>query len=292
MSSAPHRCSKFLSIVTISFNQAEYLVALLDSIRAQKNGDIEHVVQDPGSTDGSRGLLEAAAADGSIDKLLLQRDSGPGDGLNRGFAEASGEIGYFINSDDLLLPGAITRLRALWRDHPDADIILGAAWMVDGDGLPLRRLRAPSHASIHDFLTDRAVLVQQGMSFRMEWFRKIGGFNSANSTCWDYELLCRMLAAGARAVTVPTVIGAFRMSGQNLSSGAGGVAHQQRFRADKARILRDLAGQEQPRGALRRSWSRLAKHFADPIGELDALADRFVPGRMLRRWQHELANGS
>ena len=94
-----------ISIVTISFNQAKYLQQCIDSILGQTHCDLEYIVVDPGSTDGSRALIESYG--NKIIKVFAP-DKGPADGLNQGFKHATGQIYGFINSDDYLLPGALT----------------------------------------------------------------------------------------------------------------------------------------------------------------------------------------
>ena len=277
----------FLSIVTISFNQAQYLGALLNSVCPQVSDDIEFIVVDPGSTDGSRELLMDRRD--CITHLVLEPDEGPADGLNRGLALARGRIGYFVNSDDLMMPNAVASLRRLWSQHHDADILLGNAWMIDAEDRPLRELRATRQTGIADFLGDRAVLVQQGMSFRMAAFRKAGGFNAANRTCWDYELLCQMLAQGARAVRVRERLGAFRMSGNNISSGVGGAAHMRGFQDDKARITRELGGQVASHGRVRRAHARTFKLLRNVPQLLGATADIAFPCLLARRWESDLS---
>lgn len=282
----------FLSIVTISFNQADYLGALLDSVCYQMAEDVEFIVVDPGSTDGSRDTLRARQD--CITQLVLEPDDGPADGLNRGFALARGKIGYFINSDDVMMPSAVAHLRRLWSEHTEADILLGNAWMIDSEGRPIRELHATRNVALRDFLTDRAVVVQQGMSFRMDAFRDVGGFNVANRTCWDYELLCGMLANGAKAMRVSDRLGAFRMSGDNISSGVGGASHVQRFQQDKARILQKFSDSEQSNGPLQRAISRGAKLTGNPLQILCQIADKAAPIRVRNRWAADMlpARGS
>ena len=93
-----------ISIVTISYNQEKYLRECIESILNQKDCELEYIVVDPGSTDGSRELIESYG-----DRILhvFERDNGPADGLNKGFAKATGDIYGFINSDDYLLPQAL-----------------------------------------------------------------------------------------------------------------------------------------------------------------------------------------
>lgn len=278
----------FLSIVTISFNQARYLRALLDSVCPQIVDDVEFIVVDPGSTDGSRELLQARR-DG-ITHLLLEPDEGPADGLNRGFELASGEVGYFVNADDLMMPTAVPKMRRRWKANVGADVLLGGAWMVDAEGRPLRELRPTRNVSLQDFLTDRAILVQQGMSFRLDRFREVGGFNTANRTCWDYELLCRMLASGARAVPIKERLGAFRMSGDNISSGVGGDAHARRFREDKARIYQEFTGAKPAIGAFHGASARAAKLLRHAPRTWSQLVDTVAPRRVARRWAGDMAS--
>ena len=93
-----------VSIVTISYNQAQFLERTILSVLDQDYPEIEYIVVDPGSTDGSREIIERYGS--RISKVILRPDRGAADGLNSGFAEASGQILGFLNSDDTLLPGA------------------------------------------------------------------------------------------------------------------------------------------------------------------------------------------
>ena len=106
-----------VSIVTISFNQAEFLERTIESVLAQDYPEIEYIVVDPGSTDGSREIIDRYRS--RISKVILRPDRGAADGLNHGFAEATGEIFGFLNSDDLLLPGAASKAAGFFDKHQD-----------------------------------------------------------------------------------------------------------------------------------------------------------------------------
>ena len=93
-----------VSIVTISFNQAEFLERAIRSVIEQDYPDVEYIVVDPGSTDGSREIIEKYRS--RISKVILEPDTGPANGLNKGFAAATGEIFGYINADDAFLPKA------------------------------------------------------------------------------------------------------------------------------------------------------------------------------------------
>jgi glycosyltransferase involved in cell wall biosynthesis len=276
----------FLSIVTISFNQAQYLRQCLDSVLSQKSGDVEYIVVDPGSTDGSRDIL--ASYGNAIDHLVLEPDDGPADGLNKGFALATGEVGYFINSDDFLLPGAVDCMRRLWAENPGIDILLGGGWMVDGEEEPIKELVASS-GNLEALLAGDASVVQQGLSFRMGQFREVGGFNASNRTCWDFELLCAVLQNGARARVSRSRIGAFRIYGESLSGGVGGSAHAQRYRDDLERVHRDVTGRSfEWKGPVAATLARARRVLSQPAITLSIVQDRLFPTRLRRRFEDDM----
>lgn len=276
----------FLSIVTVSFNQARYLRECIDSVVLQKDRDVEYIVVDPGSTDGSREILASYGA--AIDQLVLEPDDGPADGLNKGFTRASGGIGYFINSDDFLLPGAIDRIRGLWVENPDIDMLLGGAWMVDGAGVPIKELVASS-ADLDVLLSGDARIVQQGLSFRMDLLRKVGGFNVSNRTCWDFELICAMLQNGARARLCRERIGSFRIYGKSLSGGVAGIAHVQRYRDDLDRVHREFTGRAfEWKSPLAEATARLRRGFSQPRITLSLILDRMFPSLLHCRFENDM----
>jgi glycosyltransferase involved in cell wall biosynthesis len=129
-----------VSIVTISFNQAEFLERAIRSVIEQDYPDVEYIVVDPGSTDGSREIIEKYRS--RISKVILDPDTGPANGLNKGFAAATGEIFGYINADDALLPGAISKGVAALRERPKADVVYGHCYIIDRQGQIVRRSRS------------------------------------------------------------------------------------------------------------------------------------------------------
>jgi glycosyltransferase involved in cell wall biosynthesis len=278
--------SPFISIVTISFNQGPYLRQCVDSVLAQKCDDVEYIIVDPGSTDGSREILASYGA--AIDHLVLEPDNGPADGLSKGFARATGEVGYFINSDDFLLPSAVDRMRRLWAANPGIDLLLGGAWMVDGAGAPIRELVASS-AELDVLLSGDSHIVQQGLSFRMDRLREVGGFNVANRTCWDFEFICAMLRNGARARVCRERIGTFRMYEGSLSGGVAGSVHIQRYRDDLDRIHREFTGGAfEWKGPLVEAMARARRGLSHPAITLSLIQDRLFSKRICRRFERDM----
>ena len=225
-----------LSICTISFNQRDFIGSCIESVatsRVLSNCNmIEHIVVDAQSVDGTSELLQSI--DG-IDHLIIENDKGPADGLNKAFSRASGEFGFFINADDCVLPGAISTMFRAIKKNPAVDVILMGGWIIDGQGNPIRKF-TPEVVSIDGLLTSREVMFQPGMLFKLEIFRRIGGFNIHNKTCWDLELLTDMLKVGANVLVLPDRVGCFRSHTGSLSGGVAGNKHLEAYESDLDRL--------------------------------------------------------
>jgi len=124
-----------VSILTPSFNQAHFLAENLASVRLQ--GDVEHIVVDGGSQDGSRELLEKSPV-----RWVSERDGGQADALNKALKMASGEILGWLNSDDLYLPGAVAQATALLDADPGLDMVYGHSDQIDAEGRRFGRVDA------------------------------------------------------------------------------------------------------------------------------------------------------
>lgn len=204
-----------ISIVTISFNQRRYLKECIDSILTQTDCELEYIVVDPGSTDGSRELI-ASYGDRII--TVFEKDDGPADGLNNGFARATGDIYGFINSDDYLLPGALKCVTEFFVANLTETFMTGYGFTESqfGDRMPVR----PSLLTLDTMLHRAAVLFQQTTFFNAELFKKAKGFNQQNRSCWDYELFLRFLQNNATHKVVTEKLAVFRLH-QDSISGSG-----------------------------------------------------------------------
>lgn len=196
------------TIVTISYNQASFLDECIQSVLSQDYSAVEYIVADGGSTDGSLAIIEKYRS--RLAGVLRGPDGGPADALNKAFAGATGEILGFINSDDVLLPGALSRVAAAWAHQPSADFVSGHCLITDGDGLVLRRaysdrfdLRRHAHGG--------CILLQPATFFSRKLFTQVGGFNPENRVSWDSELFFEFGSAGARHATIDAFLAAYRV---------------------------------------------------------------------------------
>ena len=202
------------SIVTISYNQAQFLEQAIRSVIEQDYPDVEYIVVDPGSTDGSREIIERYRD--RIDKIIFEPDNGPADGLNKGFAQATGDIFGFLNSDDYLLPGALATVASEFATAPWKDVLSGHAVIVDAEGRELNRFYS-RRFSLMRYVYGAATLAQQSTFFRNAAFGKAGQFNIHNKIAWDGELWVDLALSGAKFGRIPAFLSSFRIYSDSIT---------------------------------------------------------------------------
>jgi glycosyltransferase involved in cell wall biosynthesis len=207
-----------VSIVTISYNQSRFLEEAILSVINQEYPQIEYIVVDPGSTDGSREIIEKYR--GQIDQIILEPDNGPSDGLNKGFKHASGQIYGYLNSDDRLRENAISKIVDAFKNMPNTTVVSGHGYIIDIEGNIQRKVF--SHRfNLRDYAYGACTLVQQASFFRGEAFWNVGGFNVENKVNWDGELWVDLALAGAKFGRIQDYLADFRIYESSITgSGA------------------------------------------------------------------------
>jgi glycosyltransferase involved in cell wall biosynthesis len=262
-----------VSIVTISFNQAPFLERAIRSVVEQDHPDVEYIVVDPGSTDGSRDIIEKYRS--RIAKVMLEPDSGPANGLNKGFAAATGEIYGYINADDAYLPGALAKAVAAFQARPKADAIYGHSYIVDRVGRIVRRSRSvPFNLRLYAY--GGVVVMQQSTFFRRQAFLSAGGFNEANRTSWDAELLMDMAMKGSRFAMVDDYWSLYAIYPGSITAS---VKYNQQYQEDRARMFRTITGRDEVRtNKALFALARIEKWIRNPQMVLHRIIDRARTG--------------
>ena len=227
-----------ISIVTLSFNQRAYLQEAIDSVLSQGYPELEYILVDPGSQDGSRELIESYGD--RIAATIFEPDRGAADGLNKGFAHATGEVYGFLNADDILFPGSLNRIAEFFRRHPECDVAMGDGFKIDSRGRKIRHYVARDF-SVRRFFYGGTQWLQQSTFFRARVFQRSAGFNLENRTSWDGELFLNFASQGANIGYVHADLGGFRIHEESIS-GSGRMNEQ--YQRDCRRIFRQLAGRE------------------------------------------------
>ena len=233
-----------ITLITPSFQQAEFLEDCLASVHAQDYPDLEHIVVDGGSTDGSKAIIERHA-----DKLAWwcsQADGGQSAAINKGLQRGTGQVFGWLNSDDLLLPGALHKAGRWFAEAPDAWAHRGRLELQRGcvvQTFPRSSIVDDEHGLYLDPL-----VVQQSTFFRMDAVRALGGVEEGLHHIMDLELQWQLLfregAAGLHSHD--DVIAVFRQHAETKTAKYGS-----RFRTEQAALLagmlratgsQDLAG--------------------------------------------------
>jgi glycosyltransferase involved in cell wall biosynthesis len=243
-----------ISIVTISYNQGKYLKRCIDSVLSQGYENLEYIVVDPGSTDGSREIIESYG-----DKLIsvFEKDDGPSDGLNKGFSLATGDVFAYINADDFFFQGTLRRAREIF-SKGNYDIFCGHGWVVDEYGEKLHRCLSHKF-SLAGYAAGNCVVMQQSTFFKRTLFLKAGGFNPKNRVSWDGELMVDMVIAGAKVKRVNDYLSCFRVYSTSIS---GSGDYLVMARVEHLRIAEKIKVNlgEYTTGF----WSRISYRLSDP----------------------------
>lgn len=263
-----------VSIVTISYNQIEFLERAIKSVIEQDYDDIEYIIVDPGSTDGSRDIIERYQS--RMAKVIFEPDTGPADGLNKGFAWATGDIFGFLNSDDVLLPHTLFRVIEFFKTHPDVDVVSGHSIVTDEHDRKIRNSYS-DRFSLHRFPYGSVVLMQQSTFFRADMFKKVGGFNITNRSIWDGELFADMALHGARFALVNEFWSAFRLHSESITSSNKLYAET---KIDHMKIFKKIMGRDiRMYDLLLSILFRMVKHILNPRGLYERLSKGPIYGR-------------
>jgi glycosyltransferase involved in cell wall biosynthesis len=255
-----------ISIVTPSFNQASYLEEAIQSVLAQRYPALEYIVIDGGSNDGSQDIIHRHA-----DKLAYWRsepDRGQVHAINEGLERATGELFAFLNSDDLLLPGALWSVAKAFASTKRTWICGDTLLFGEGQALDFRPSvvpRGPGHALAWAYRAAQPA---------MFWRRRIlgSGFDETWRYDFDHDLYVRLLIAGHECVHIPAPLAAYRLHPASKT-----VAEPDRFEEEFDRIAQRY---EPLVGARDRRWSRATRTLRRSFAAA-ALGDRGAAARHL-----------
>jgi glycosyltransferase involved in cell wall biosynthesis len=197
------------TIVTPVRNGLPWIKECVASVDAQRRDvDVEHLVLDAGSTDGTREWLREHATRAS---LFFEPDKGQTDALIRGFARATGDVFGWLNADDVLEPRALARARDALVAHPAAVGVSGCALTVDSAGRVLGTISTPSEGTLAGLLRSASNLAQPSTFFRATSYRAAGGLDPSVDLAMDVSLWLRLARLGDFHLLRDDVLSCFRV---------------------------------------------------------------------------------
>lgn len=221
------------SIITPSFNQADYLEATLQSVLGQDYPHLEYMVVDGGSTDGSVAIIKKYA-----DRLtwwVSETDRGQAEAINKGFARAQGELVGWINSDDLFLPGTLSKVAQAFTENPLVTMVFGDVISINERGETINIMRYGNWGL--DELLAFNIIGQPAVFFRRTALETAGYLDLSYHLLLDHQLWLRLVQTG-KMFYLPHPLAAARFHAQ-----AKNVAQAARFGQEAYRIVDWIAAQ-------------------------------------------------
>ncbi len=197
-----------ITILTPNFNGARWLARCMDSVLAQElaaGDELEYWVLDGGSTDDSMEI--AGARRDRLAGIVSEKDDGPADALNKGFARATGDLIGWLNADDVYHPGALAAAIAMAKVKPRAALFFGKCRIVDEDGREVRGFPTWVKNACFPFSCRFLIQCINYVSQPASWFRRsalsaAGGLRTDYKAAWDYDLTLRLWRQGG-GVRIP-----------------------------------------------------------------------------------------
>ena len=200
------------SIITPSFRNSAWLKLCIASVADQKGVELEHIVQDSCSDDGTQDWLPH---DSRV-KAFIEKDAGMYDAVNRGYRRATGDILAYLNCDEQYLPGALAAVEEFFQQHPQVEVLLAGSIVTDGDGKYVCHRHGmvpkPNHlwyrfpALTSSIFIRRSVIERRAIFFDTQW-RDLGDFH------WVMELLRQ----GVPMADDPMFTSVFADTGDNMN---------------------------------------------------------------------------
>ncbi len=233
-----------ISVITPSFNQGEFIEETIVSVLSQQgNFIIEYFIMDGGSTDNSVEIIN------KYDELLHRKDwpigckgityrwssgndRGQADAVNKGFAQANGEIFGWLNSDDTYLPGTFQKAVVFFSEHPNDVMLYGNAYYTDKKSAITDRY--PSEPFNLQKLADYCYICQPTVFIRTAPLKEVGIIDITLHTCMDYDLWIRMGAKfDGRIAFVEEYLATSRMYAENKTLSLRETAYEESIKTAK-----------------------------------------------------------
>ncbi|MGF9562899.1 glycosyltransferase family 2 protein [Neorhizobium sp. BT27B] len=204
-----------ITIVVPSYNQGLFLGDTLKSIVDQQYPNLELIVVDGGSTDSTLEVIRQYES--KLAWWVSEKDTGQASAINKGFQRSTGDIMAWLNSDDMLAPGALARIHRYFKANLNVQVVYGNRIVIDEAGREIGRWVLPGHSQ--GVLKWADFVPQETLFWKREaWDIVDSHIDESFSFAIDWDFLLRLSASGVRMAHIPAFLGLFRIHGLQKTS--------------------------------------------------------------------------
>jgi glycosyltransferase involved in cell wall biosynthesis len=203
-----------ITVVTPSYNQARFLEGTIRSLLEQNYPNLEHIIVDGGSSDGSIDIIRNY--EHHLTYWVSEKDAGPADAIRKGFGRATGSIFAWLNSDDIYQPNALRKVAEVFQSDAGIDVVYGNTYWIGRNGEILAEKRQTPFSK-SAYLYGGADLQQPSTFWTRHIYEKAGGLDKSFKAAFDADLFFRFFALGARFQHVNEFLAGFRVHSDQIS---------------------------------------------------------------------------
>lgn len=244
-----------VSIITPSFNQARYLETTIRSVLGQRYQDLDYIIIDGGSTDGSIEIIRKYQD--HLSWWVSEPDKGQAQAINKGFQKATGDVVGWLNSDDVYAPGAVNSAVKAFLQSPEVGLVYGDAISIDQDGSPFYQQVFDDY-SLKELVAFH-IICQPAVFFRRESLECAGYLDENYHFLLDHQLWLRI----AQFVKIRHIAEIWAFA--RYHPGAKNITRSAEFSQEAFQILEWMKGEP-----------RLARIIAENEKEVMAMVHRFA----------------
>jgi len=225
-----------ISVVTPSYNQGKFIEETIRSVLLQDYPNLEYIIMDGGSKDETVEIIKKYEK--HLTYWVSERDRGQSHAINKGITRCTGELFNWINSDDLLAPGALEKVAKAWRENPGSIVSGGVEFFGDP---ALCRREGASGQTLRNFVrfweAEDFNWAQPATFVPLQDLKAVGGVREDLTYCMDYNMMVNLLLRDLRVTYVDATLARFRLHSHSKTVGA-----MEKFRLERVPMLRNMPG--------------------------------------------------
>lgn len=268
-----------VSVVTPSYNQVKFLEETIRSVLSQDYPNLEYIIIDGGSTDGSVDIIRKYG-----DRLGYwesEPDRGQAHAINKGLARASGDILCWINSDDLLTPGTLHSVSGRFSSNPDTSWCTGQCQSIEEDGTPRKLLSVDIDGPLSEWLVhmryNRAAILQPSTFWSRRAWEQVGPLREDLHYAFDFEFFYRLRKKAGSPEWLDAALSKFRLHGESKT-----VSKKELFLLEMIAVVRsEVNGLADKEREVARQWLMDVRANECFIEQQRALRS----GNYIKHWQ-------